>query len=141
MSTIAPFSHRYTVGLADRQLVAPPRAPIAAGPPPQFGGSDSVWSPEELLVGSALMCLWTTFEAYARRESLAVHDWRGSATGILEKSATGPMFTSVALAVELTVSAGDEERCRALLTTAEKHCIIANTLRCPVTVSATVRGG
>jgi organic hydroperoxide reductase OsmC/OhrA len=138
MSGIAPFPHRYSVTLADRQLSAPPRAPIAAGSPPQFGGSDRVWSPEELLVASALLCLSTTFDAFARRDGLAVHDWRGRGTGVLEKSANGPTFTSVELSVELTVAAGDEERGRRLLQTAEKHCIVSHTLRCPVRVEVAI---
>ncbi len=139
MSTIAPFPHRYTVRLVDRQLVAPPRAPIAAGPPPQFGGSDSAWSPEELLVAAALECLWTTFEAYARRDALAVQDWSGTGVAVLDKGSPVPRFTSIALRVELVVPAGDEERAHRLLQTAEQRCIISNALRVPVTLEPIVR--
>lgn len=139
MSAIAPFPHRYAVTLSDRQLSAPPRTPIAAGAPPQFGGSDAVWSPEELLVGSTLLCLSTTFDAFARRESLAVGEWRGEAVGVLEKGPGGPAFTAIDLRVAITVGAGDEERCRRLIAMAEKHCIISHALRCPVRVEATVR--
>ncbi len=139
MSAIAPFPHRYTVALADRQLSAPPRTSIAAGAPPQFGGSDAVWSPEELLVGSALLCLQTTFDAFARREKLVVRDWRGNATGVLDKGPTGPTFSSIDLHVDIIVAAGDEERCRRLVATAERHCIISHALQCPVRVEANVR--
>jgi organic hydroperoxide reductase OsmC/OhrA len=139
MSKIAPFPHRYTVRLADGQLVAPPRAPIAAGAPPQFGGVDTVWSPEELLVASALECLWTTFEAYARHDSLAVQRWAGTGTALLEKGAPIPTFSSITLHVELAVAAGDEERARRLLQTAEQRCIISNALKVPVVLEAIVR--
>jgi organic hydroperoxide reductase OsmC/OhrA len=139
MGKPAPFPHRYEVSLADRQLHAPPRRPIAAGPPPQFGGTDQVWSPEELLVGATLECLWTTFEAYARREALEVHDWSGTGVAVLDKSAAGPVFTSITLTVTLAVAPGDEERAQRLLATAEKHCIISNALRTPVTLQAHVR--
>lgn len=139
MSKIAPFPHRYTVRLVDRQLVAPPRAPIAAGPPPQFGGSDRAWSPEELLAASALECLWTTFDAYARHDGLTVHDWSGTGVAVLDKGSPVPTFTSIALHVELVVAAGDEVRARRLLQTAEQRCIISNALRVPVTLEAAVR--
>jgi organic hydroperoxide reductase OsmC/OhrA len=139
MGKPAPFPHRYTVSLADRRLLAPPRAPIAVGPPPQFGGTDQVWSPEELLLGAVLECLWTTFEAYARHETLEVRGWAGTVVGVLERSATGPAFTSITETVELTVGAGDEERARRVLATAEKHCIITGALRVPVTLDVTVR--
>ena len=134
-----PFPHHYRVQLADRQLLAPPRDPIAAGPPPEFGGSDRDWSPEELLLGATLECLWTTFEAYAKHDTLAVSSWRGSGEGVLEKGPQGPTFTSITLAVELTVAAGDEERARKLLETSEKACIISRALRTPVTVVPTIR--
>lgn len=138
MSKIAPFPHRYTVRLVGRQLVAPPRTPIAAGPPPQFGGSDRVWSPEELLVAAALECLWTTFDAYARHDALAVQDWSGTGVAVLDKGSPVPTFTSITLRVELVVAAGDEDRARRLLQTAEQRCIISNALRVPVTVEAIV---
>ncbi len=139
MSNIAPFPHRYTVRLADRVLSAPPRAPIAAGSPPQFGGSESVWSPEELLVAAALECLWTTFEAYAHHRGLEVRDWTGTGTAVLEKGTPIPTFSSITLAVEMAVPAADEERARQLLTTAEQRCIISNALKVPVRVEATIR--
>jgi organic hydroperoxide reductase OsmC/OhrA len=134
MAKSAPFPHRYTVQLAGGQLLAPPRAPIAAGPPPQFGGTDRVWSPEELLVAAALECLWTTFEAYARRDSLDARDWRGTGVAMLDKGPSGPSFTSIVLSVELSVPDGEEDHARHLMVSAEKHCIIANALRVPVTV-------
>lgn len=139
MSKIAPFPHRYTVRLVDRQLVAPPRAPIAAGPPPQFGGSDTAWSPEELLVAAALECLWTTFEAHARHDALAVHGWAGTGVAVLDKGSPVPAFTSITLRVELVVAPADESRALRLLNTAEQRCIISSALRVPVTLEAVVR--
>lgn len=139
MSKIAPFPHRYTVQLVDRQLLAPPRAPIAAGSPPQFGGSDDVWSPEELLVAAALECLWTTFEAYARHDALTVQGWSGTGVAVLEKGSPVPKFTSITLRVELTVADSDAERARRLLHSAEERCIISRALNVPVTVEPVIR--
>ena len=139
MAKPAAFPHHYSVTLEDRRLAAPPRTPIAVGAPPQFGGSDEVWSPEELLVGAALECLWTTFEAYAHHDQLEFAGWRGTGVGTLDKGPTGPAFTSIVLSVELTVAAADVERARRLLDTAEKHCIISNALRVAVTVQAEIR--
>jgi organic hydroperoxide reductase OsmC/OhrA len=140
MARIAPFPHRYTVRLAAGQLVAPPRAPIAAGSPPQFGGAEDVWSPEELLVAAALECLWTTFEAYARHDGLTVHGWSGTGTAVLEKGSPVPRFTSIALRADVVVPEVDLERARKLLQTAEQRCIISHALNVPVTVEPIVRG-
>lgn len=134
-----PFPHRYTVTLADRELLAPPRAPIALGPPPQFDGDDRRWSPEELLVGATLECLWTTFEAYARKHKLAVHGFSGSGVGVLDRGSPVPKFTGIELAVELRVDPGEERRAEELLAKAEQGCIISHALAVPVTVTAAAR--
>ena len=138
MSKIAPFPHRYTVRLTDRKLVAPPRAPIAAGAPVEFGGTDTVWSPEQLLVAATLECVWTTFDAYARHDGLAVRAWSGTGVAVLEKGNPVPTFASITLQVEVVVATSDEERAGRLLRTAEKHCIISNALRVPITLEATI---
>jgi organic hydroperoxide reductase OsmC/OhrA len=133
-----PFPHHYRVTLSNAQLLAPPREPIAAGPPPQFGGSDRVWSPEELLLAAVLECLWTTFDAFARRDQLVVHDWSGTGVAVLDRGRPVPVFTSITLAVALSVNDGDEERARRLLADAEQKCIISNALAVKVTVEATI---
>ncbi len=133
-----PFPHRYTVALANRRLVSQTRAPIELGPPPQFGGSDTVWSPEELLVGAVLECLWTTFEAYARRDKLAVTSWSGTGTAILDRGLGVPVFTSIELVVDLVVAPDDLDLARRVLATAEQQCIISNALKIPITVRADI---
>jgi organic hydroperoxide reductase OsmC/OhrA len=135
---MTPFPHQYRVSLADRQLLAPPRDPIAAGPPPQFGGSDHAWSPEELLAGAVLECLWTTFEAFARRDELQINEWFGSVLAILDRGRPVPVFTEIKLSVAMRVAPGDEARARAVLEKAEHACIISNALKTPVTLEATI---
>jgi len=139
MPTIAPFPHRYQVTLDNGVLAAPPRAAIAAGPPPQFGGTDRTWSPEELLVAAVLECLWTTFLAYARRDGLAVTSWTGTGVGVLDKGTSVPAFTSISLSVTVGCARGDEDRARRVLATADRRCIISNALKVPLTLDVTVR--
>ena len=136
---IASFPHRYHVQLGEGMLRAPPRAPILLDAPPQFGGDDRAWSPEDLLIGAVVECLWTTFEAYARKEGIEVPGWTGDAVGVLDRGPGGPTFTSIAVTVELDVAADDEPRARQLLHTAADRCIVSRALRVPVTVEAQVR--
>lgn len=138
-----PLPHHYNVSLSNRTLQAPPRDPIAAGPPPQFDGDDRHWSPEELLLGAVLECFWTTFEAFARRATLAVQDFAGTAAGILDRGPSGspvPVFISIELKVAVMVDAGDVARTRAVLEKAERNCIISHALNVGVKVVATVNG-
>ncbi len=134
----APFPHRYTVTLADSELAADARPPIRVGAPPQFGGTADVWSPEHLFVASALTCLKMTFDAYARREHIAVREWRGVATGVLAKGAGGPVFTSIDLDIAIVTDPGDEARAQSVLSSAERNCIVSRMLNVPVHVTGVV---
>ncbi|HEU4730662.1 MAG TPA: OsmC family protein [Kofleriaceae bacterium] len=132
MTQTAPLPHRYTVSFTGGQLLAPPRAAIAAVPPTEIGGTDPVWSPEELLVAAALESLWTTVEAYAHRDALTMRDWSGRGVATLDRGPSGPTFTSIVLTVDFSVAKGDEVRARRVLASAERHCPISNALRVPV---------
>lgn len=138
MARIAPFPHRYTISLSDGLVTAPSRPPIPVGPPPQFGGTETVWSPEDLLVAATLECLWTTFNAYVRHEGIHA-DLAGTATGVLDKGPTGPRFTSIDLDVRLVAAATDLEKARSLLLKAEKNCIISNALSAPVHLNVSIQ--
>jgi organic hydroperoxide reductase OsmC/OhrA len=135
-----PFPHRYTVELRCSHLVAPKRPPIPAGAPPQFGGSETVWSPEDLLVGATLECLWTTFQAYARRADLHVENFSGVGTATLDRGPRVPVFTSIDLVIDLVVPSHEVERARQLLATAKDHCIVGNALDVPIRLHANVEG-
>ena len=122
-------------------LLAESRAPVLTGPPSQFGGTDDVWSPEQLLIAAALTCLKTTFDALALRQQIAVLEWRGTGTGVLVKGREGPVFESIDLDVQMVTATGDEARAQAVLASAERHCIISRALSVPVHVTSNVTSG
>ncbi len=137
----APFPHRYQVkltGAADARgtLTAGPRPPLEGGAPPEFGGDDSRWSPEHLLLASASLCLKATFAAVAAKSQLAYSGWESEAEGTLDKTPEGLRFTRIVLKV--TVRSADAEKAGRMLELAKKHCIVSNSLRQPVEIEATV---
>lgn len=137
------FPHRYEVklswpGQGTAVLEAAARPPIEGGAPPEFGGRDSWWSPEHLLLSSLSLCLMTTFEALARKARLPVLGYACRAEAVLDRTQTGLAFTGLGLRVDVEVAAGDEERTRALLASAKKHCLVANALAIPVTLDVAV---
>ena len=141
-----PFPHRYEVDLiweAGREglATAPPRPPIAGGPPPEFDGRPDIWSPEHLLLSAVNLCQMTTFLALAAKARLEVVSYRSIASGVLDKTAEGLRFTAMRLRVELQVQPADVERGRQLLHTAHKHCIVSNALRVEVEIEAAVGAG
>ncbi len=138
----APFPHQYQTTLvrtfASRaRLEAPPRSAIAGGPPPEFDGDATSWSPEHLLLSSVSLCLLTTFEAFAVRDRIDLLAWEARAHGTVERTARGLAFTKIVIEVDMEV--GDSERARKTLADAQRHCLVSNALRVEPEVVATIR--
>jgi organic hydroperoxide reductase OsmC/OhrA len=139
----APFPHHYEVTLeagADGSgaLTAPERPPIVGGAPPQFDGRPEWWSPEHLLLSSVGLCLMTTLQALAARARIPLTGYLSRVSGTLDKTAAGLAFTAIEVAASMAVPEELRPRLEALIGTAEKHCIVSNALKVPVTVKAVV---
>jgi organic hydroperoxide reductase OsmC/OhrA len=139
----ATFPHHYDVtlswpGQGGATLQAAARVPIEGGAPPEFGGRDSWWSPEHLLLSSLSLCLMTTFEALAGKARLPVLGYACRAEAILDRAETGLAFTAFGLRVRVEVAPADAERTPQLLESAKKHCLVARALAVPVSLDVTV---
>lgn len=120
------------------EVSAAHRPHLVVGPPPEFGGSDALWSPEHLLVAALASCMTSTFTALADRAAVRVGSYKCQAHGILDRVEGRIAFASMHLAVEIRVLGDDVERTRALVEDAKSHCFVAASLRCPVVLTATV---
>lgn len=140
MSSRDPYDVVITrdAGRSDATLSAAPRAPIAGGAPPQFGGTDGVWSPEHLLVSAAALCFLTTVDWFAKRAPLALGPITIDARGEVAKDAGGLAMSRVALVVRTQAPAAQIETLTALLHQAHGQCLISRSLRCPVELSVEV---
>jgi organic hydroperoxide reductase OsmC/OhrA len=139
----ATFPHRYHVrvegGSGGAVMSAAPRPEFRGGAPAEFGGRDDWWSPEHLLLSAAGLCLKTTFDVFASRARLEVLAYSSRVEGTLDKTPQGLAFTSIAIAVDLVVADADVARAADLLGTAKDHCIVANALKTPVRLTASVK--
>ncbi|MFW6197814.1 MAG: OsmC family protein [Myxococcota bacterium] len=140
------FPHTYRVSLSGRDpqkgcgVLDSDQAPqIVSGPPPQFEGTDTWWSPEQLLLGALATCQMTTFFAIARHKKLEVNDFECHTEGLLDKTADGLRFTSLTIRMDIDMAAPDCDKVERVVQATKKHCIVSNTLSVPVQVEATVR--
>lgn len=136
-----PFPHRYEVTLKGEDgprglLSAGPRPVLAGGPPPEFGGDETRWSPEHLLLASAGLCLMSTFAAVARKSQLDYSGYESVVEGTLDKTPEGVRFTRVL--IKASVRAADAEKATRLMELAKKHCLISNSLRLPAELEARI---
>jgi organic hydroperoxide reductase OsmC/OhrA len=108
--------------------------------PPEFRGHEGVWTPEHLFVGAINSCFMTTFLAIAENSKLDFVHFDAKATGKLEEHEdVGLMMTVVVLRPELTISnARDKDRALRILRKAERHCLIANSVKAAISLQPVV---
>jgi organic hydroperoxide reductase OsmC/OhrA len=139
----AAFPHHYQVEVRSDEdakgvLLSDGRPQIVGAPPPEFDGPEGHWSPEHLLLSSLALCLMTTYQALARRARVPHGRYQSRVKAVLDKTAEGIAFTSIAVEVDLLVEPEHVERTERLLESAKRHCIVSNALRPPVTLQARV---
>jgi organic hydroperoxide reductase OsmC/OhrA len=100
------------------------------GAPPEFGGSDDVWSPEHLFVAAVNACVMLTFVALAQNSKLPIKGYTASATGTLEKvDDRGPVITHVVVKPRIVIGPEvDRVRVERVIKMAEARCFISNSL-------------
>ena len=114
-----------------------PEIQIAA--PGEFGGPSNVWSPENLLAGAVGSCLMTSTLHFLERAHVDLRSYMSNATGTVEKTQDGLVFTSIGVDISMAVGGqGDVEKARQAADTAEKSCPISRTVKCPVRVHVDV---
>lgn len=112
---------------------------VEVATPPEFKGHDGIWSPEDLFVASANICLMTTFLAVAGRAGLAFTSYESSAEGRLELVDGKFQFTEITLKPVITLPAGgDAAKAEELIEKAEANCLISNSMKAGVHLAATI---
>ncbi len=135
-----PFPHSYEVTVersAQKMAILKDSdaQPIEAAAPVQFDGPPGYFSPETLLLSSISLCYMTTLESLAKRQNITIQNFKAQIKGLLDKTKDGLVFTSIDLSVDVQTNPEQVESLKSLMPTAEKYCIISNTLRVPVTLS------
>lgn len=100
--------------------------------PPQFGGVEGRWTPEDLLMTALASCFTTTFYAIARYSKFEYTDLAVEAEGTVSKTGIGYGFNEIVIRPSLTI-ASEENRQRAisLLLKAKELCLVSPALATP----------
>ncbi|MBH0198959.1 MAG: OsmC family peroxiredoxin [Nitrospira sp.] len=113
---------------------------VEVATPPEFKGHEGIWSPEDLFVASANICLMTTFLAVAERAGLAFSAYESTAEGRLELVEGKFQFTAIVIKPTITLeSETDAAKARELIEKAEAHCLISNSMKATVTLEPVIR--
>jgi peroxiredoxin-like protein len=118
--------------------VGKPEVQVAT--PPEFKGHEGIWSPEDLFVASANVCLMTTFLAMAERAGLAFSSYESTAEGRLELVEGKFQFTTITIRPSITLKAGgDVVQAKELIEKAERNCLISNSMKATIRLEPVIR--
>src|SRR5213075_2256455 len=97
--------------------------------PPEFGGLQGRWTPEDLLLGAIASCYTTTFRALSEYSRFEYADLEVEVEGTIRKVESGYSFIGIAISPKLTI-ANEEGRELALrlLHKAEQLCLVSRAL-------------
>ena len=110
-----------------------PEIPVAT--PPEFGGPEGIWTPEDLLTGAAASCVMTSLLFFAEKAALKLHSYSSRATGTMKKTPQGLAITGITVEVTIGIDdPGQEPALRKAMESAEQTCPISRSLKCPIQV-------
>jgi organic hydroperoxide reductase OsmC/OhrA len=97
--------------------------------PPEFGGLEGRWTPEELLLSALAGCYTTTFWVIAGYAKFPFADLEVAVKGVIHKLGSGYGFREATLQPKLTILREDDrERGLDLLNRAKQLCLVARAL-------------
>lgn len=97
--------------------------------PPEFGGLEGRWTPEDLFLCALASCYTTTFRALAEYSNLQYADLAVEVEGSVRKVESGYAFTEVAIRPKLTLfSEAESARGLRVLQKAKGACLVSRAL-------------
>ena len=100
--------------------------------PPQFGGMEGRWSPEDMFLSSLASCFTTSFNAIAEYSKFEYVDLEVEVEGTVAKTATGYRFTGVIIRSKLKIAEeSDQPRALDLLNKTKNLCLVSRALSIP----------
>ena len=139
-----PFPHRYEVGAhavpeGHVQLDSAGIPALRTAPPAEFDGPGDAWSPETLLVGAVADCFVFSFRAVAGASKVPWTALDVRVQGELDRVDKVTQFTAMHVHARLQVPEGvPADRAERLLQRAEQVCLISNSLKATVHLTAEV---
>ena len=100
--------------------------------PPQFGGLQGRWSPEDLMLSAVAGCFTTTFRALADYSRFKYTDLEVEVEGTVRKAPSGYEFCQVLIRPILTIQDTQEQgQAALLLEKAKRLCLVSRALIVP----------
>lgn len=107
------------------------RPALEVAPPPVFKGPEGMFSPEDFFVSAVETCFFLTLVFEIKRANVKLLEYESKADGLLERVDGQMRFTQVDLYPKAVIE-GDPEEMKELMERAEKGCLVAHSISCPI---------
>jgi organic hydroperoxide reductase OsmC/OhrA len=110
--------------------------------PPQFGGLEGRWTPEDLLLTAVASCYTTTFRVLAEYSKFEYSDLEVEVDARARKLDSGYAFSEIVTRPILILnSEEDKDRANRLLEKTQELCLVARALSVPHRLEAHIQIG
>ena len=107
--------------------------------PPEFGGHENIWSPEDLFLSSVEVCTMTTFLWLAQKQKIQLNSYKSEAQGTAELVNNTFRFSSIMITLNIGVSSeSDRKKVIKVLKKIPTLCLVSNSIRSKVTIESDI---
>jgi len=116
------------------------RMPVFFAPPVEFGGTDKVWSPEQLLASAVATCYMTTFLHFAELLKVKISAFDVDVKMEIEKlDKSGFKVTKYLVRPKISFDMHQStETIENLLSKAKRYCIVSNSVKGDISVEPVI---
>jgi organic hydroperoxide reductase OsmC/OhrA len=121
------------------EMLSEGKPTVEVATPPEFGGPNGIWTPEDLITSSVATCIMTSALFFFNRSKIGLEGYKSKAVGTLEKTSKGLVMTEIKVtALIKLVDASQADAALKAMEQAEKTCPLSNSLTCPVTLNVEI---
>lgn len=111
------------------------KPPLEVACPPEFGGHEGFWSPEDLFVASLELCIMTTFLDLIGKMRKEIVYYKSNAKGIARMDGKHFRFTNLYVKASIGVkNETDLERARRAMSLSKDTCLVTGSTTAEVDV-------
>jgi organic hydroperoxide reductase OsmC/OhrA len=107
--------------------------------PPEFGGHEHIWSPEDLFLSSVEVCTMTTFLWLAQKERIPIVSYTSTAEGVAELVGKTFQFSTIHLKLKIGISSEkDRKRVETIIDKIPRLCVVSASIKTEVTIHSDI---
>lgn len=144
---LEPVKYKYRTSLRWTKehkgiLSSPGKIDFEVACPPEFGGHEGYWSPEDLFVASLEVCIMTTFLWYIEKIGVKITKYESNAEGTCQMVNRKFIFSEVVVNVKVGVEKEEDgEKIEDAFLKIKKWCVVSKSVKSSVIIKYKIMHG